>query len=298
MSKALNLFTMMDTFGTDDACREYLRKLRWPSDVCCPRCGDTSVSEITTRDQWDCSSCDYRFSVTSGTIFDNTKLSLRKWFAAAYLMIESKKGISANQMKRTLGVTYKTAWYLCHRIREAMGGPELEGPTLFGIVEVDETWIGGKVRGKGRGYVGNKTLVAGAIQRGGHVRLEVIPEGSTEVLHAFIRRHAIDETEAIYTDELASYMGIADDNTRHETVNHSAKEWVRGDVHVNSAESVWSLFKRSIVGSFHRISVKHLDRYLEELEWRFNNRDNEYMFRDLMIRLVEGNAIRYQTLTA
>ena len=110
----------MDRFGTEETCREYLEKLRWPSGVACPRCGDMSVSEITTRDQFDCNGCRYRFSVTSGTIFDNTKLPLRKWFVAMYLMIESKKGISANQMKRTLGVSYKTAWHLCHRIREAM----------------------------------------------------------------------------------------------------------------------------------------------------------------------------------
>ena len=295
----LNLFTLMEKFGSDDVCREYLRKLRWPSDVCCPRCGDLAVSEITTRDQWDCSGCNYRFSVTSGTIFDNTKLSLRRWFAAAYLMIESKKGISANQMMRTLGIgSYKTAWYLCHRIREAMGADTFDGPTLFGVVEVDETLVGGKRKHVGHGYKGNKTWVAGAVQRDGMVRLERIPNIRKNTLHSFIRRTVKDEAEAIYTDELKSYLGIGDHNTRHATVNHHEEQWVFGDVHTNSVEGVWSLLKRSIMGSFHKVSVKHLDRYLEELEWRFNNRDNPLIFRDLMLRLVEGDALRYEKLTA
>jgi transposase-like protein len=290
--------SLIDQFGDEDTCREYLEKLRWPSGPACPRCGDCSVSEISTRDQFDCNGCRYRFSVTSGTIFDNTKLPLRKWFVAVYLMIESKKGISANQMKRTLGVSYKTAWYLCHRIREAMGNDPLVGPALIGVVEVDETLVGGKRKGVGSGNREGKTWVAGAVQRGGQIRLERIPNVQKETLHGFITRHVRDECEAIYTDDLASYLGIADENTRHETVNHSADEWVIGDVHTNTVESVWSLLKRSIIGAFHKISVKHLDRYLEELEWRFNNRSNVFIFRDLVSRLVQGDALRYQRLTA
>ena len=172
---------------------------------------------------------------------------LRKWFIAIYLMCESKKGISANQMMRTLGIgSYRTAWYLCHRIRKAMGNDSFTGPTLVGVVEVDETLVGGKVRNRGRGYRGNKTWVAGAIQRGGKIRLERIPNVKRHTLHNFIARTVKDEAEVIYTDELKSYLGIADDNTRHETVNHSAEQWVIGDVHTNSIEGVWSLFKRSI----------------------------------------------------
>ena len=296
----MNLMSLMDRFGNEETCREYLEKLRWSSGVCCPRCGDLSVSQITTRDQFDCNGCRYRFSVTSGTIFDNTKLALRKWFVAIYLMVESKKGISANQMKRTLGVSYKTAWHLCHRIREAMAGNPLEGPTLFGVVEVDETWAGGLQRGKGRGPYSttNKSIVVGAVQRDGEIRLERIPNTRKATLHNFIRRTVKDEAQAIYTDEFLSYKGIGDHNTHHGTVQHNLNEWVVGDVHTNSVEGVWSLFKRSIMGSFHKISAKHLDRYLEELEWRFNNRDNPFIFRDLLIRLVDGEALRYRVLTA
>ena len=290
--------TLFEKFGDEDTCREYLEKIRWPDGVCCPRCGDCSVSEIKTRDQFDCNGCRYRFSVTSGSIFDNTKLPLKKWFVAIYMMCESKKGISANQLKRTLGVSYKTAWYLCHRIREAMGNDPLVGPALFGVVEVDETLVGGKRRGVGTGNRIGKTWVAGAVQRGGQIRLEKIPNIRKKTLHSFIARHIKDEAEAIYTDELRSYLGIADHDTRHETVTHLEDEWVFGDVHTNSVEGVWSLLKRSIVGSFHKISVKHLDRYLDELEYRFNNRDNPYQFRDVLLRLVDGEALRYAELTA
>ena len=226
----------------------------------------------------------------------DSHLPLRKWFAAIYLMVESRKGMSANQLKRTLGVAYKTAWYLCHRIREAMGNDPLDGPTLVGIVEVDETLVGGRVKGKGHAYKGNKTWVAGAIQRGGNVRLERIPNVTRKALHGFISRTVKNEAEAIYTDEWRSYLGIVTRNTRHETVTHSAEEWVIGDVHTNGIEGVWSLFKRSIVGTFHKMSVKHMDRYLEELEWRFNNRDNPYIFRDALKRIVNTGKLTYRDL--
>ena len=228
----------------------------------------------------------------------DTHLSLRKWFLAIYLMCESKKGVSSRQLGRTLGVAYRTAWYLSHRIREAMGNDPLSGPTLVGVVEVDETLVGGKVKGKGRGYKGNKAIVAGAIQRGGQVRLERIPDVQQETLHGFIGRVVKDEAEAIYTDELKSYLGIADDDTRHETVNHSIEEWVVGDVHTNGIEGVWSLFKRSIVGTFHKMSRKHMDRYLEELEWRFNNRKNPHIFRDTLERIMNTGNLTYRELVA
>ena len=293
-----NLLTLVDNFNTDGKCRELLERLRWPAGVACTRCGSLSVSEVADRNQYDCNDCRYQFSVTAGTIMHDSHLPLRKWFLAIYLMCESKKGISANQLKRTLGVAYKTAWYLCHRIRAAMGHDPFEGPTLVGVVEVDETLIGGKTKGKGRAYKGNKTWVAGAVQRGGGIRLEQIPDTTRATLHDFISRTVKDEAEAIYTDELAAYLGIEDHDTRHETVNHSVEEWVVGDVHTNSIEGVWSLFKRSIVGAFHKVSRKHLGRYLEELEWRFSNRNNDHIFRDTLKRIVTTPTLQYSELTA
>ena len=295
----MDLISLIDRFNCDARCRSYLERLRWPDEVACTRCGCAEVTEIKDRDQWDCQGCGYHFSVTAGTIMHDSHLPLRKWFTTIYLMCESKKGISALQIKRTLGIgSYKTAWYLCHRIREAMGNDPFEGPTLVGVVEVDETLVGGKVKGKGRGNRDNKTWVAGAIQRGGKVRIQRIPNIRKATLHNFIASTVKDEAEAIYTDELKSYLGIADHNTRHETVNHSAEEWVLGEVHTNSIEGVWSLFKRSIVGAFHRMSIKHMDRYLEELEWRFNNRNNPQIFHDTMKRIVTTGTLTYKKLVA
>ena len=294
-----NLLTLVDDFNTDAKCRELLERLRWPDGVRCLRCGSESISEIEKRGQFDCNACRYQFSVTAGTMMHDSHLPLRKWFIAAYLMCESKKGMSALQLQRTLGLgSYRTAWYLCHRIREAMGNDPLDGPTLLGVVEVDETLVGGKTKGKGRAYKGNKTWVAGAIQRGGAIRLKRIPNVRRATLHEFIRETVKDEAEAIYTDELASYLGIADANTRHETVNHSIEEWAVGDVHTNSIEGVWSLFKRSIIGAFHKVSEKHLDRYLEELEWRYSNRDNEHIFIDTLRRIVNTQHLTYARLVA
>ena len=294
----INLISLIEKFRDEETCREYLEKLRWSTDVCCPRCGDLSVSEISTRDQFDCNGCRYRFSVTSGTIFDNTNLPLWKWFVTIYLICESKKSISANQIKRTIGVTYKTAWHLCHRIRSAMRGNLSGGPTLFGVVEVDETLVGGKRRGVGTGNRVGKTWVAGAVQRGGEVRIEAVPNIKRATLHAFIARNTRPDTEAIYTDELKSYLGIADHDTRHETVKHSEEEWVVGDVHTNSVEGVWSLLKRSIVGAWHQVSAKHLDAYLSEVEFRINHRNDPYIFEAVLIRLLDGQALRYRELTA
>ncbi len=293
-----DLLSLIDDYNSDAKCRELLERLRWPNGVACLRCGSLSVTELRARPIYDCNDCRHQFSVTSGTILHDSHLPLRKWFIAVYLMCQSKKGISALQMKGTLGVAYKTAWYLNHRIRTAMGNDPFTGPTLFGIVEVDETLIGGKARGRGRGYLGNKTWVAGAIQRGGGIRLERVPDVRRVTLHGFIHRTVRDETQAIYTDELKSYLGIEDENTRHETVNHSIEQWVVGDVHTNSIEGVWSLFKRSIVGSFHSVSFKHLDRYLDELEWRFNNRDNDHIFVDTLRRIVTTEPLTYEELIA
>ncbi len=294
----LNLVSLIDKFSSDEECRDALEAIRWPADVCCTRCGDMDLLDLHKHNRWKCNSCGYQFSVMSGTMMHDSHLPLRKWFLAIYLMCESKKGISANQMKRTLGTTYRTAWYLCHRIREAMGNEPFEGPTLFGVVEVDETLIGGKAKGKGRAYKGNKQWVAGAIQRGGKVRIERIPNVKRRTLHDFIERTVKDEAEAIYTDELKSYLGIDDHDTRHDTVNHSEEQWVVGDVHTNSIEGVWSLFKRSLVGAFHKMSVKHMDRYLEELEWRFNNRDNPHIFNDTLKRLMDTRHMTYRDLVS
>ncbi len=296
MLKNMDIMKLMDKFHSEDACREALEGLRWPDGAVCPRCQSKSISRIYNYNVFECNSCRYQFSVKSGTVFHDSHLPLRKWFVAVFLMVESRKGVSANQLKRVLKVSYKTAWYLCHRIR---GAVVVDNPVpLSKIIEVDETWVGGKRKNVGHGYKGNKVLVAGAAQRNGEVRLQVIDDRTREVLNEFIKKHIADNAEAIYTDDWPAYDGIADEDTRHETVNHSAEEWVRGDVHTNYIENIWSLLKRSLIGSYHKVSKKHLDAYLNELEWRFNNRDNPYLFRDTLIKLIKSDNLPYGKLTA
>ena len=295
----MTLPKLMVDFDTDAECRQALEELRWPDGVCCLRCGSESISRIKTRKQYDCYDCRYRFSVTTGTIFNDSHLALPKWFMAVLLMCEAKKGISANQMKRTLGVAHKTAWYLCHRIRKAM--TDARPRRLTGTVEVDETYVGGKRRGMGRGYVGNKAMVMGAVQRGGNLRMKVEKRDDKATLHGFIAGHVSPNVDNIYTDEHPSYQGLdndAGDTGLHQTVNHSAKEYVRGDVHTNSIEGAFGLFKRGIIGSFHHVSHKHLDRYLDEFEFRYNNRKNPCLFRETLRRLVHTRHIEYKKLTA
>jgi transposase-like protein len=293
---AVNMIDLVNEFRSDTDCRATLEELRWPKGVHCPRCDSTKISHMYTRNQYDCDSCRYQFSVTAGTIFHDSHLPLQKWFIATFMICESKKGISANQMKRMLGVSYKTAWYLCHRIRAAM--KDEHAPMLSGIVEVDETYVGGKRRHVGRGNRDNKTMVLGAVARGGDVRFKIEKRADRKTLHAFIRAVVDDNAEAIHTDEWEAYKGIADENTRHETVNHHAEEWVRADVHTNTVEGVWSLFKRSIVGSYHQLSAKHMDAYLDEMAFRFNNRSNPYLFRDTLFKLVNAETLEYKELVA
>ena len=293
-TKNMNLPTLMERFHSEEKCRDFLEGLRWPNGIACPRCGGSVISRIRERAQFDCDSCRYQFSVKAGTVLQDSKLPLSKWLLATFIMVESKKGVSSNQLKRMLGVSYKTAWFLSHRIRAAM--QVVNERQLEGIVEVDETYVGGKTRGKGRGYRGNKTMVLVAVERDGEIRLKVEKRNDRKTLHGFIEEHVADDTEAIYTDEWPAYRGIEDDDTRHETVNHSVEEWVRGQVHTNTAESVNSLLKRSIIGSYHHLSAKHLPAYLDEIEWRFNNRHNPYLFRDTLKALVSADELTYREL--
>ena len=306
-TKNLDLPTLIERFHDEDKCRTYLEDLRWPDGIACPQCdaGPERITAIPSRGRHRCNECQYQISVRAGTILQDSKLPLWKWFLATYMVVEAKKGISSNQLKRMLGVTYKTAWYLTHRIRDAMA--QVDEAQLTGIIEADETFVGGAprypqrdARGKvKRGMVpGRKAIVLGAVERGGRIRLRIAPDRRGATIKAFLKDAVADEAEAIFTDEFRSYRGIGDEDTRHERVNHSVDEWVRGDVHTNSAESVWSLLHRSIVGSYHHISVKHLQAYLEEIEFKFNNRQNPYIFRETLRVLVTADPLTYERLTA
>jgi transposase-like protein len=311
---AMDLVKLIEQFADEDRCRIYLEQLRWPEGVRCPRCGNDKVKAIQSktyyrtgpkkgqergkRHQYDCS-CGYQFSVKSGTVLQDSHLPLWKWFLATYLMCESKKGMSANQLKRTLGVSYEAAWFLCHRIRSAMID---DGEPLTGTIEADETYVGGKLgefpslKESARHRRDNKTIVLGAIERGGKLRVRVAADAKHNTIHGFLGDVVADDAEAIYTDSFRSYRGLADEDTRHEWVNHSAGEYVRGDVHTNSIESAWSLFDRAVIGSYHKLSTKHLPAYLQEFEFRFNNRDNPFLFRDTLVALLKGETLTYDEL--
>jgi transposase-like protein len=289
----IDLLSLLDAYDTDMECRIYLEELRWPKGVACPRCHHKTISRIKARKVFECDRCSYQFSVTAGTLFHDSHLPLPKWFLAIFLMCESKKGMSANQLKRMLKVSYKTAWYLCHRIRAAMTGADPR--PLAGTVDVDETYIGGG-RGVATGNRDDRTMIMAAVSRDGMIRKTKGKRRTKEALHGFIRANVSAEAADIYTDDMA-YRGIGDD-TIHSTVNHGAREYVRGDVHTQTVESAISLFKRSIVGAFHQISEKHVGRYLDEFEFRFNNRRNPYQFRDVLLRLMDAKAMTYSNLTA
>jgi transposase-like protein len=306
----MDLMKLIVKFDTDEKCRMALEKLRWPEGVRCVRCGSEKISRNYKRNQFECTPCGYHFSVTAGTIFHDSHLPLRKWFIAIYLISESKKGMSALQLKRVLGVAYKTAWYLCHRIREAVKDADT---TLLGLdsgfVECDEAYIGGRSKwmhekDKDRrrnqyGAITGKKVVFGAIERNGKVRMQSggLDGFTKDELRTFLKAKLAEETKVIATDGHRFYKGLDDDDTIHVTVDHSKGEYVRGLAHTNTLENAWSLFKRSIVGSYHQLSLKHLDRYLDEFEFRFNNRHNPFLFRDTLLRLLATSNLEYKELT-
>jgi transposase-like protein len=291
----INLVNLIQQFNCETKCRDYLEALRWPNGIICPRCQGESISTIEDRNQHECNACRYQFSVTSGTIMHDTHLPLWKWFLAVYMIVESKKAVSANQIKRMIDVSYKTAWFLCHRIREALLQP---ASLLSGVVEIDESFIGPKVRGKGKGnWKGNKRVLMGAKERGGRVAIKHAESADRMTIREFLKQHIGDDVTTIYSDDNSAYDDMNTPTRKHEMVKHGSEEWVRGDVHTNGVEGVWGLFKRSIIGSFHKISHKHLDRYIDEFEFRFNNRNNPFIFRDAMRELVTCGNLEYKDLT-
>ena len=298
----MTLPELSELFSTDDKCREVLERLRWPLGPECPRCKTRDVVRLSTNVKllW-CPDCEYQFSVTVGTIFNDSHLPLSKWFIAVVLLVEARKGMSANQVKRTLGVSYKTAWYLCHRIRAAM--KEVERPMLDGTVEVDETYIGGKQHTYSKAGYGdsNKQIVVGIRQRGGDLRFFHAQDVKSGTLANFIRENVSADVDVIVTDELNAYptaMKSIAMTAKHKTIKHKAKIYVDGEIHTNTVESAFSLLKRGIIGTWHRISAKHLPAYLDEMTFRFNRRKSPALFLDTLRHMVTAPALTFEKLTA
>jgi len=302
MKDAIDLCELIDRYGDDQKCRNYLEHLRWPHGIACPKCGSGKVSSILKRDQYDCDSCRHQFSVTAGTIFHDTHLPLTKWFLATYLLCQSKKGMSAHQLHRMLKINYRTAWYLFHRIRHAV--EQANEPKLSGTVEMDETYVGGKEH-KGRGWNrpdNNKEVVIGIRQRGGDLRFFHAEDAKSGTLAEYIRNNVSTDVDVMVTDEFPAYpkamLGAGVHGSKHRTIRHRSRVYVDGDIHTNTVESAFSLLKRGIIGTWHRVSAKHLRAYLDEMTWRFNNRKNPFLFRDTMLRLVHSDNLEYKELTA
>jgi len=307
---SLTLLDVCERFGSDDRCREMLARLRWPEGVRCLRCSESDIIRLSLK-LWHCRKCRFQFTVTAGTIFHDSHLPLLKWFAAAYLICESRKGMSANQIKRMLGISYKTAWYLCHRIRFAMR--EVNPEPMSGVVEMDETYVGGKKANmhkwkreqiEGRGSVG-KEIVIGLRQRNGSLRFFHVKDIESGTLEKYIKANiSAGDVEVIVTDDHASYPAAIEANPlfgdyrgKHQTVQHTAGEYVRGMVHSNTVENSFSLLKRGIMGTWHKISAKHLQAYLHEMTFRFDRRDDKNLFEETLRYMVTASPLTFQNLT-
>jgi len=304
----MKLIDVTRRFNTEEKCLSYIEDMRWPNgEIACVHCGEIGrVSTINRETKGDnkrtriyqCLACGKQFSATSGTIFNDTHLPLTKWFIAIAMICEAKKSMSAKQLERHLGVNYRTAWHLAHRIREAMQeGVSL--PTL--VVEVDETCVGGKLRCEGRPFVqkDKKDVVLGMIERGGKLKLVPVKDNKRVIIEPVILQHVSPEA-TLQTDEASIYYAIGKSHFpgRHRTINH-IRSYGFGQKHSNTIENAFSLLKRGVYGTFHKVSTKHLGRYCNEFSYRFNRKGIQLeMFDGTLKNLARGEVLSYKKLTA
>jgi transposase-like protein len=295
----MDLTKIMDQYNSEDKCRAYLEELRWPSGPVCPDCGGKDTARVGGREEViRCKSCERQFTVKAGTIFNDSHLPLTKWFLATYLICESKKGVSALQLQRVLGIGgYKTAWYLTHRIRQAMMNANGADDKLTGTVEIDDTWVGGVNRGVGSGRE-NKTCVVGITERGGKLRLMVVEDLNSKSIQNAVQKWVSKDLELIVSDACASYVPAIGPiyRRKYARVNHS-QPYFEGKENTNCIENRFSLLKRGIVGSWHKVSVKHLQRYLEEVSFRFSQRKNPALFSLTLLNLLNADPLTFKALT-
>ncbi len=302
---------------SDEQCRSYLEHMRWPKGVHCPKCGVNSPYSITRKKPsknfvhslYRCRACKRQFTATVGTIFEDSKIPLNKWFAVIYLMCASKKGISAHQIHRQLDITYKSAWFMCHRIREAMRDKGILSQ-LSGTIEADETYIGGKTRGhwtlkeriqdeikmglreKHRHPRMDKAVVLGILERGGRVRTKHIQQMNSATAHRILSKNINLNESRLITDAHSAYR-IIKRYLPHAVVRHEV-EYVNGEIHTQGIENYWSILKRGLYGVFHHVDAEYLNNYLNEFEFRFNRRKipDEERFASLMSQ-IQGRVLWY-----
>lgn len=308
--KGLTIVDLMAMFPTEDAAREWFEQHRWPTGRHCPHCGSTHTKETTARATmpYHCRDCKTYFSARIGTILEDSRLSFQKWVLAIYLHMTSLKGVSSMKLHRDIGVTQKTAWFMLNRIREAFKRDDDDEPPMGGPVEVDETFVGGTVRnqsnakrkarkeaGVGSGTT-DMTIVLGAkCRESNEVRAEVVEARDKMTLQGFIADHAATDAK-VYTDDHGAYAGMPFD---HETVNHSAAEYVRDMAHTNGIESFWAVLKRAHKGVYHKFSVKHLQRYVTDFAGRHNVRTMDTLPQmEHIVRGMVGKRLTYKALKA
>lgn len=280
MAEFASLYQLFEVIPDEAAAVAHFRAIRWKNGAVCPYCGSVRVYDLKGGMRHKCGDCRLSFSIKVGTIFEDTKIQIRKWLAAIWLITSHKKGIASTQLARDIGVTQKTAWFMLHRLRHAARTRSFNRP-LGGEVEVNETFIGGKhgnrhiserrenaaAKGKKRSGIAGKAIVMGLLERGGELRAGVIASTAQSELEPIVRHH-VAEGAKVYTDEHRGYHDLRH-GFDHQTVAHSRDEYVRGSVHTQSIEGFWSLLKRQIYGIHHWVSAKHLDQYVAEASWRY-----------------------------
>lgn len=285
----MNVSEVFTKFSSQEACIQYLEVLRWQNEPECPYCRSKHSTRRKDTRRHQCNNCNNSYSVLVGTIFEDTKLPLFKWFLAISLMLNAKKGLSALQLGRDIGVNRKTAWYLQMRIRKAM--QEGDDQDLFkGIVEIDETYIGGAQRNhskqkrqerreSGLNFTGmqHKQAVIGLLERAGRIKLEVLEKAQSKTIKPIIE-HTVSTEACLVTDGFGAYRGLEKQYKEHQVLNKEKEEYVRGDYHTNTLEGFWTLLKRGIYGQYHKVSIKHLQSYLDEFTFKYNHRANKSNF--------------------